>query len=318
MANVLRSRVPAAAAGRTILDWLTQRFTYLDAAAWQTELGAGRVQKNGDPAAAVDVLHNGDEIAWHPEAPVGQGTAVVVPILHDDEDLVAVDKPPHLVAHRDGAFQGNTFLHELERRVQAKAPLHLVHRLDRETSGVLLLARHPDAVRALQPQFAAGATTKEYLAVVHGIVAADTFVIDAPIGPPSSSPSTGSVIAARRAVLAPGERGGRAARTGITVVERLTGHTLLRVRPFTGRTHQIRVHLAHAGHPIVGDKLYGQDDAAYLAHVQHLKSGGAPKTRQLLHASRLSVRHPRDGSTLELTAPLPADLLAFVEAARTG
>ncbi|MBL8728121.1 MAG: hypothetical protein JNM25_06805, partial [Planctomycetes bacterium] len=196
MSSSLQSRVPPTAAGSTALDWLAERFTYFDAAGWREHFAVGRVQKNGERAHPDDVLRAGDHVTFTP-APPPPRPELVLPILHDDADLVAVDKPPHLVAHRDGAFVQNTFLHELERRCAATAPLHLVHRLDRETTGVLLLARHAEAVRALQPQFAAGLVEKRYLALVQGVVADDAFRIDAAIGP------AGGAIAARRAVLPP-------------------------------------------------------------------------------------------------------------------
>jgi len=302
-------------ASATTLDWLVQRFTYFDAAGWREHVAAGRVQRNGVRAHADDLLQAGDRITFTP-APPPPRPELVLTILHDDGDLVAVDKPPHLVAHRDGAFVHNTFLHELERRCAAVAPLHLVHRLDRETSGVLVLARHADAVRALQAQFAAGIVDKRYLALVHGNVHDDSFVVDAPIGP------AGGHVAARRAVLASAARGSKAARTECRVRERFAAHTLLEVTPRTGRTHQIRVHLAHIGHAIVGDVLYGEPEARYLQFVQHLKAGGDPRWpgerpagRHLLHAHRLLLRHPRTGAALALAAPPPADLTAA--AART-
>ncbi len=311
MGNVLQSRVPATADGALLVDWLAARFTYFDAAAWRAQITAGRVLRNREPANVQDELRAGDHVAFEPApAPAAD---VPIRILHADDDLVAVDKPPRLVAHRDGAFVQNTFLHALEQRIGAASPLHLVHRLDRETSGVLLLARSANVVAELQRQFTDGGVTKEYVALVHGRVGADRFTVDAPIGP------AGGAVAARRAVVAADTRDARAAVTEAEVISRFVDHTLLRVRPRTGRTHQIRVHLDHAGHPLVGDKLYGQRDARYLDYVQHLKAGGDPSWpgqllagRQMLHASRLQLRHPRHGGELVLAAPTPADLQATI------
>ncbi|MBL8729517.1 MAG: hypothetical protein JNM25_13875, partial [Planctomycetes bacterium] len=133
----------------------------------------------------------------------------------------------------------------------------------------------------------------------------------------------GGSIAARRAVLPLGARGSKPARSECRVVQRFAAATLLEVTPRTGRTHQIRVHLAHVGHPLVGDVLYGDGDARYLQFVQHLKAGGDPRWpdgraagRHLLHAHRLSLRHPRTGAALVLEAPPPADFTAA--AARAG
>lgn len=306
---MLQSIVPAGAAGQRLGDWLAVRFTYLDAEAWRAEIAAGRVQQNGVRAAAHAVLAAGDLVAYEPP-PAAPRPDLALPILLDDGDLVAIDKPPHLVAHRDGAFAQNTFLHELERRVGATAPLHLVHRLDRQTSGVLLLARRPELVAPLQRQFTDGSATKAYLAVVRGRVDADAFVVDAPIGP-----APASAIAARRAVVPSGSAGARPARTEFCVLRRAAAHTLLLAVPRTGRTHQIRVHLEHRGHALVGDPLYGRSDADYLAFVQRCKAGERTAERHLLHAHRLEIHHPATGARVDIVAAPPADFAAFTSAA---
>ncbi|HZN38004.1 MAG TPA: RluA family pseudouridine synthase [Planctomycetota bacterium] len=308
MQEVLQSRVPAPAAGREIAAWLAERFTYLGGDGWREQIENGRVLRNGARAVTGEVLRAGDLIAFHP-APAPAAAHPAIPILHDDEDLLAVDKPAHFVAHEASAF-APTLLHELPRAGANGAELAFVHRLDRETSGVLLLARHAGATQHLQRQFEARLVQKDYLAIVHGRVASTSMLIDAPIGPAPQS-----VVAARRGVCATGTRGARAAATEVAVERHFDAHTLLRVRPRTGRTHQIRVHLAHVGHAIVGDKLYGQCDARYLEYTAHLKAGGDPAWpgqlatgRQMLHASELRCLHPRDGSALHLAAPVPDDM----------
>lgn len=319
MANPLSSRVPAPEAGIPLAAWLAQRFRYHDAAVWRDEIAAGRVERNGARATADVVLAAGDTIAYRPP-PAPPGPRPAVPIVLDDPDFLVVDKPPHLVAHNEGAFAQNTFLHRLAAEHNEGAPLHLVHRLDRETSGLLLLARSPEATALLQPQFAAGAVAKRYLAVVHGAVAGTTFRIEAPIGPAANS-----AVAARRAALPPGTSKARPACTDVEVVERFAAHTLLSLEPRTGRTHQLRVHLEHLGHPLVGDKLYGRSDAEYLAYTTHLKAGGDPAWghrlgagRQLLHAAELAFAHPRTGGWVALASSPPADFAAFVAACRSG
>ncbi|MBL9077729.1 MAG: RluA family pseudouridine synthase [Planctomycetes bacterium] len=310
----LRSRAPADAAGAPLCDWLARRFTYFDAAGWRAQLAAGRVQLDGRVAAGDERLGAGAEVVFTPAAAAPSGRPAPA-VLFEDAWLVAVDKPAHAVAHRDGAFVQHTFLHDLERQLGAASPLHLVHRLDRETSGVLLLAREPATVTAVQAQFTAGQVEKRYLALVRGVVADDAVVIDAPIG------SAGSAIRHRQAVLAAGTRGARSARTELRVVERFAEHTLVALTPRTGRTHQLRVHLAHLGHAIEGDVLYGEDEACYLAFTAHLKQGGDPRWpagrkagRQLLHAQQLALRHPRSGAALVLEATPPAEFLAALAA----
>jgi len=310
----LSSRVPSHAAGRSLVDWLTERFTYFDRDEWQREIAAARVQRNGERAAADDVVQAGDVVHYVPPAhPRHAAPRPPITILHQDDDLVAVDKPARFVAHRESAFAANTFLRDVDERTNAGAPLHLVHRLDRDTSGVLLLARRADVVTALQRQFAHGTTTKEYAAVVSGRVAEDAFAIDAPIGPADTSE-----VAAKRAVVAATARRAKPATTEVAVVERFAANTLLTLRPRTGRTHQIRVHLAHVGHPIAFDPLYGRSDGEYAAHVRRLEAGEPPLRRTMLHAASLTVLHPRTQAPLHLVAPWPADFAAFVAKLRSG
>ena len=313
---MLESCVPACAAGTPLLAWLSARFTYLDAGGWERELAAGRVQRNGDCAGALDIVAANDRIAWRPP-PAPQCADVERMLLHVDADFAVVDKPPHLACHRAGAFAQNLFLPDLAARLAGDGHgdwLEPVHRLDRGTSGALLLARSAATARALQQQFERGTVEKEYRAVVHGVVAADAFAIDAPIGRDPAS-----AIAARRAVLPADAHDARPARTEVAVVERFAAHTLLRVVPRTGRTHQIRVHLLHCGHPVAGDELYGRSDAEYRASVARRKGfgpganghpGAAGGPRQLLHSARLCFSHPTTGAPLAFAAPVPADFAA--------
>jgi len=314
--TVLRSRVPPAAAGTTLVEWLAARFRYHDAAAWRQQIEAGRVQRNGRVAAADERLRIGDQIAYRPPHQEPRADTAIE-LLHDEPAFAVVLKPAHLVAHADGAFVQNTFFRVLERRYEAlgeRPRLALAHRLDRETSGLLVVAKTTAASRNLQQQFTGGAVHKEYLAVVHGVVGQDQQRIDQPIGRDPHSE-----IAIRRAVVAAGAEGVQAACTEITVLERGTAHTLLRAVPMTGRTHQIRVHLTSIGHPLVGDKLYGRSDADYLRFVQHVKAGGDPSWpgelptgRHLLHAGVLAFAHPETGAPLRFAVDPPADFAAFV------
>ncbi len=301
---VLRSRIAASASGMRLIDHLVARFPYHDRGAWQREIDAGRVHVDERPAAADDLLCFGARLAYHrvhAEPWVDDRIAV----LHDDDTIVAVDKPAHLPMHADGPFVRATLVHLLRQRLHAPH-LGLVHRLDRETSGVCVLARTAAARSALDAQFAGGRVHKVYHAIVRGSPDAE-FTIDQPIGR-----SRHSTIALRRAAgaaaIAP-----QPALTRFCVVARGPAAALLQCEPASGRTHQIRVHLEHAGLPVLGDKLYGRPDDDYLAFVARAKACGDARVvprgepdRQLLHASELRLQHPSSGADTLLCAPLPS------------
>lgn len=305
---VLRSRIPPNARGSTLLDYLTSRFRYHDAAGWREALNRGALELDGRRASGDERLRAGMRLSYtkqHREPPV----ATAVTVLYRDAALLVVDKPAHLPVHADGPFIRNTLIALLRERLGAP-DLQLVHRLDRETSGVCLLAADRTVQAALQSQFGSGAVAKHYLAVVRGRVAAP-FTVDLPIGHAAHS-----AVRLRRSA-APDAIAPLPASTEFEPVRGGSERTLLRCRPRTGRTHQIRVHLEAQGHPVVGDKLYGQPDERYLAFVRRVKSGGsvfepdpaAPDVpnRHLLHAHALSFVHPTTGAPARFEAPLPAE-----------
>lgn len=260
-----------------------------------------------------------------------------LPILFEDAELIAVDKPAGIPVHPGGRLLEDTVITRLQERfgkvaasdamradeavlaanaagsMDAPPPIvpKLCHRLDLETSGVLLVAKSDAVAAEMGRQMRRREAVKEYLAIVHGVVPKDEFVIDAPIGDHPASQ-----IHNRRGVVP----GGSPSRTGVTVERRFEGggrgFTLVRCRLFTGRRHQIRCHLHHAGFPIVGDKVYGLDETLFLAYFEERLDAEALKQlllpRQALHATRLVVSHPRTKQPLEIRSPLPADLEAFI------
>ena len=203
-----------------------------------------------------------------------------------------------MLSHPTDKVLNNTVTSILTRQLGRK--VFLAHRLDRETSGALVLALDPDCARSLYEQFVGRSVRKEYLAVVRGAVSWKKKVLDAPLGP------EGGEIRVRQAV-------GKGA-SAVTEFTRLSTDgrlSLVSAKPRTGRLHQIRAHLAHLGHPVVGDKLYIGEGEAYMKAVRReiapddLTALGAD--RQLLHAWRLEFDHPQDGRRLRLEAPVPAD-----------
>jgi 23S rRNA pseudouridine1911/1915/1917 synthase len=222
------------------------------------------------------------------------------PILHDDGRIVAVDKPAGLLSHPAGtAFQWAVVSLAKDRWPSDR--IDLMHRLDRDTSGVLVLTRDLAANRHLKEAVKRGQVTKVYDAIVRGVVPWDDAVLDGPIGPDNGP------IRIRMAVRADGQ----SARTAVRVLERGADLTRVACVLHTGRTHQIRVHLAHAGFPVVGDRLYGVPPDVFLNVLARgvdraaIEAAGAP--RHALHARRVELPHP-DGHQLTVEAQTPADL----------
>jgi len=262
---------------------------------------SGEVRVNKGRAAADTRVASGDLIRVPPvrlPAPADAGEAAPpreFPILFEDEHLLVVDKPAGTAVH-GGSGVSFGVIEQLRRaRPQAKF-LELVHRLDRDTSGVLLLAKKRSALTALQDQFRARETGKTYSALVIGAWPAKLKVIDEPL---HKYLDAGGERRVR--VVAPESQDGRRSITLVKVVKGFSGFTLLDVTIKTGRTHQIRVHLAHAGHPIVGDDKYG-DFAVNKAFARERRFG-----RMFLHARQLAFDHPATGERVELRAALPPE-----------
>jgi len=278
---------------------------------------AGRETKANQPvkagqAISIDVPE--------PVNPTPQPEALPLPILYQDEDVIVVDKPAGMVVHPAAGHASGTLVNALLHHVDDLSGIGgerrpgIVHRLDRGTSGLMVVAKHDKAHEELSRQFHDREVEKEYFALVWGEVQAGRR-IDAPIG---RDPSNRKKMSARS--LQRGTSGGEPARarrsreavTRIIRAEKLRVLTLLQVAIHTGRTHQIRVHLSAIGHPIVGDPLYGgvhrrvPGDVRAVTHLE----------RPFLHAARLVFKHPRDGRRMEFTSELPADLQRVLDELR--
>jgi len=259
-------------------------------------IDAGRVRVDGIPRKRALPLRVGAQVTVSvpppPRATV-EPEPLPLTVLYEDDAVVAIDKPPGIVVHpAPGARRGtvvNALLHRLATVAGVGDPERpgIVHRLDRDTSGVLLVARTVAALEGLARQFRERQIEKRYLAVVRGRLASATGVIDRPIGRHPRERKRMSVRSRR----------GRAAVTRWQVLEYLPGATLVRLAPETGRTHQLRVHLAALGHPVVGDRLYGVR-----------RSKGPTFSRQALHAEEIRFTHPTTGRPIVVASPLPPDL----------
>ena len=259
-----------------------------------------RVELSWNAAARPSIrVRGGGEVRIGYTPLVEEPLDLEIPVLVQGRGWLAVDKPPVMPVHPVNSIRENSLIRMLRRQLAAPS-LRLAHRLDRETSGALLIAEDAASASSLSRAFQHGQVQKDYLAEVAGSVAGESGCIELPIGEDDDSP----VFTKRMA----GE--GQAAQTEWSVERRGADRTLLLLRPRTGRRHQLRVHLAAIGHPVRGDILYGRDESAYLAMVRGdgdvRRTEGGP-TRQLLHCARMVFPDPSDGARAEVVAPLPED-----------
>ncbi|MDE2147123.1 MAG: RluA family pseudouridine synthase [Burkholderiales bacterium] len=261
---------------------------------------SGEVRLNKGRADADTRVADGDDIRLPPLRLPDRSEAAPAParefaVLFEDDHLLAIDKPAGVAVHGGSGVAWGVIEQLRRARPQARF-LELVHRLDRETSGVLLLAKKRSALMALQEQFRRRETAKVYAALVFGAWPESLKVIDLPLHKASDAAGERNVR-----VVAADHADGRRSITLVKVAHRLPGTTLLDVTIKTGRTHQIRVHLAHSGHPIVGDPKYGD----FARNKAWAREQGLP--RMVLHARDLAFDHPADGRRIALHAPLPPD-----------
>ena len=231
-------------------------------------------------------------------------------ILYQDADVAVIDKSAGLVVHPAAGHADQTLVNALLFHLPDLSGIGgeirpgIVHRLDKDTSGVMVIAKHDDAHRSLTAAWGTELVRKEYLALVYGTPAQEKGTIDAPIGRDPRDRKRMAVVAT-----------GRRAITDYEVKERLRHVSLLRCRLHTGRTHQIRVHLKHLGHPIVGDPLYAGPQWRGIPD-KRLQRALSSFGRQALHAERITFPHPRSGELLTFVAPIPEDMLGLIAAMR--
>ena len=298
----MKLSVDAAAARERLDTWLASRLDGLSRSRIQALIGSGAIRVDGAAVRANLRLRAGMQVEVEIPPPVPAAPAaedIPLSVLFEDLDVIVIDKPAGLVVHPAAGHAAGTLVNALLHRCADLAGIGgelrpgIVHRLDKDTSGVIVVAKNERAMAALVGQFKAGQVRKEYMAVVYGVPIPPSGTVDTLIG---RSPFD------RKKMSAEPMRGRRAV-THYRLVEALGDCALLRVRIETGRTHQIRVHLAHIGHPVLGDRQYGGRRARN-------EPGGAEAgvERQMLHAETLAFRHPRDGRELVCRAPLPADM----------
>ncbi len=294
-------------AGRRLDLYLASRVPQLSRTRIQELIDQGQVRvderlpRRSHRMAAGEVV----EIVVRSRPPLrAEAEDIPLELLHEDDDFVVVNKPAGMVVHAGaGATRGtlvNALLHRLSELSGAGDPLRpgIVHRLDRGTSGAIVVARNDFTHQALSNQFRARTVHKVYIALLHGKLARDSGSIALPI---ARDPRRRTRMTAR-------ERTGRAAQTDWQVLLQMGNYTLVAAEPRTGRTHQIRAHFTAAGHPLVGDTLYGAPERARAARVLLPKLG-----RVFLHAAKLEFTHPRSGALVSVRAPLDRGLRAYLE-----
>ncbi len=274
---------------------------------------AGQVQVGRLPCKPKDAVSAGARVQVRVPAEAPAAAAVLpepIPlnVVHEDRDVLVVDKPVGLVVHPGAGNPRHTLQNALlgwDPRLAALPRAGIIHRLDKDTSGLLMIARTPEAHTALTRELMARTVSREYLAVCVGVMTSGG-TIDQPIGRHRSD---------RLRMAVRGD--GRAATTHYRVLERFRAHSYLSVRLETGRTHQIRLHLSHLKYPIVGDPVYGGRLARPRGASEPLVEALREFSHQALHAARLAFDHPRTGKRLALQAPVPADFAALLEVLRS-
>lgn len=317
MQRRIQSIVRPVEAGQTVIEFLAGRFTYHARDAWLARVANGQVSVNGHPAEPERVLVTGDVVGYRAHDVPEPNVNLDFRVVHDDADLLIIDKPPNLPCHPGGRYFDHTLWAEVRRRSGIEAPA-FVNRLDRETSGLVVVARNPRAARICARQFAQHRVIKRYVTVVEGhfpasLSAAGLMVPDPiagvhkrwrfhPLSPEAAPRPEDATL--DRAVT---DFRGLACREGLSAVEAI---------PRTGRHHQIRATLLALGFPVVGDKVYGPDPLMFVRFCSDALTDDDWRRlrlkRQALHASHLEFRHPDGGALLQCHAPVPEDMCRLI------
>ncbi len=305
----LQAEIPPEAFGRRLDQVLAELFAEYSRSRIQQWIKAGEVLLDGEPETSPRSKVQGGEwveieVALPQEDPGCAPQAIPLDIVYEDEAILVVNKPAGLVVHpaagnRDGTLQ-NGLLYYLP-GLAAVPRAGIVHRLDKDTSGLMVVAKTLPAHASLVEQLQARTVSREYLALVHGVMTAGG-TIETLMGRHPSDRKKMAVL----------HHGGKEAITHYRIEEKFAAHCLLRVKLETGRTHQIRVHMAHLKYPIVGDPVYGGRMRVPAGASAELQEALRQFPRQALHATLLSLEHPASGETLSWEVPMPEDMAQLV------
>lgn len=303
---VLTYEVAREHAGVRLDRFIQHRIPRLTRSKAQKIIRACAFRADGARRRPSDIVRAGEVVLLVRERFVEPEVPLSFEVLHDDGAVLAIDKPAGLPMHPTATYHNHTLSRLLRQRyaMAGEQPPAIAHRLDRETSGVVLCGRTRAAERALKMSFEAHRVHKTYLAIVRGELAQESCEIDLPMAPVSQG---------LHVLMEIKTQGGLAAHTRVRVLQRGRGCTLVELTPRTGRQHQLRVHLSAIGHPIIGDKLYGP--AREAPFLEYIETGMTPQLeaslghcRQALHAHTIGFEHPMTGEPTSITAPLAADL----------
>ena len=302
------TRIPEEFAGQRADVFLSSVLSGQSRSSIKKHIERGNILIDRKPFKPSKIVNGGESlsIAIPPPDPPGvEAEKIDVEVVYEDRDLIVVDKPAGMVVHPGAGVTGGTLVNALLHMcrdlsgVGGETRPGIVHRLDKETSGIMVVAKNDRAHRSLSDQFKSRETKKEYAAVVSGEMKKNSGVFRSPIG---RSPSN-------RVKMTTLSGTGRDAETGWEVVERLRGATLVKIEPRTGRTHQIRVHFSENGFPVLGDRVYG----GRKSRPRGCGAAGTLVKRHALHAKKLGFVHPGTGKRLEFSVEIPEDMVSVID-----
>ncbi|MBD3422498.1 MAG: RluA family pseudouridine synthase [Chitinivibrionales bacterium] len=307
---IISSKVPRNYANLPLLKYLSKRFTYNDEERWKEHIEQQRILHNNLPSIAYNKVKTDDIVSFYIDDVSEPDADLNYRIFYEDDYILGIDKPGNLLVHRNGRSFRNNLIFQLRFMHQPNIyrDATVVHRLDRETSGVLIIAKSEKVKYAMQHAWKSGKMYKQYICIAYNTPQNQCFMVKAPIG---RSPT--SLISYKQAI-----RGlsCKEASTKFTVLSKSANKnfSLIKAEPTTGRTHQLRVHLASIGCPIAGDKLYSLPEEDYIEWREHPKEYKLPLiNRQALHCRVMSFPHPYTGETVSLQAPVHSDIMELIK-----
>lgn len=311
MKRTASCQVPNELAGQSILAFLTHRFTYHSAGQWKEHLQHHRVLRNGEPVGPNEILHGGDVLTYIGFDQTEPVVRTDFDILYEDAHLLVIDKPANLPCHPGGRYFNHT-LWALLKAHRKEAFMSFVNRIDRETSGIVLVVKSPSAEAKCRRQFSQNMVQKNYYVGVEGVFPAHEMTTSGYLVKDEASVVRKKKKYVPDTAIPGGVKNAHACKTYFSRCACRDGLSLVAARPITGRTHQIRATLCTMGYPVVGDKLYGVDDTLFLRFIEDCLDDDDRRRlrldRQALHAASLLMRHPHTGRPIKFEAPLPKDM----------